>query len=112
MKCNLNYEWLTIGEVQHRVQACLDKETSKDPNAWLEVVNWFQESMRPAGTKMSREDLDMLKTTRPIIVRSSFGHTVLVEHARAQTRKNHRPVRQTRWAARSGGTLRANPQVS
>jgi len=78
LKCNLNYEWLTIGEVQQRVQACLDKETSKDPNAWLEVVNWFQESMRPAGTKMSREDLDMLKTTRPIIVRSSFGHTVLV----------------------------------
>src|SRR5450631_3545835 len=42
LKCNLNYEWLTIGEVQQRVQACLDKETSKDPNAWLEVVNWFQ----------------------------------------------------------------------
>jgi predicted amidohydrolase YtcJ len=33
--------------------------------------------MRPAGVKTSRATLDVLKTTRPIIVRSSFGHTVL-----------------------------------
>ncbi len=77
LKCNLNYESLTVGELQQRVQTCLDQATSKDPNAWLEVVNWFQESMRPAGVKTSRATLDGLKTTRPIIVRSSFGHTVL-----------------------------------
>src|SRR5206468_11470298 len=44
---------------------------------WLEVVSWFQESMRPAGVKTMRATLDVLKTSRPIIVRSSFGHTVL-----------------------------------
>jgi predicted amidohydrolase YtcJ len=77
LKCNLNYESLTVGELQQRIQTCLDQATSKDPNAWLEVVNWFQESMRPAGVKTSRATLDALKTTRPIIVRSSFGHTVL-----------------------------------
>jgi hypothetical protein len=77
LKCNLNYESLTVGELQQRVQSCLDQATSKDPNAWLEVVNWFQESMRPAGVKTSRATLDGLKTARPIIVRSSFGHTVL-----------------------------------
>ncbi len=77
LKCSLNYESLTIAELQQRVQACLDHDTSKDPNAWLEVVSWFQESMRPAGVKTSRATLDVLKTTRPIIVRSSFGHTVL-----------------------------------
>ena len=77
LKCNLNYESLTVGELQQRVQTCLNQATSKDPNAWLEVVNWFQESMRPAGVKTSRATLDGLKTTRPIIVRSSFGHTVL-----------------------------------
>jgi predicted amidohydrolase YtcJ len=77
LKCNLNYESLTVGELQQRVQACLDQSSSKDPNAWLEVVNWFQESMRPAGVKTNRATLDVLKTTRPIIVRSSFGHTVL-----------------------------------
>lgn len=77
LKCNLNYESLTVGELQQKVQACLDQSNSKDPNAWLEVVNWFQESMRPPGVKTSRATLDALKTTRPIIVRSSFGHTVL-----------------------------------
>jgi predicted amidohydrolase YtcJ len=77
LKCSLNYESLTIAELQQRVQACLDHDASKDPDAWLEVVSWFQESMRPAGVKTSRATLDALKTTRPIIVRSSFGHTVL-----------------------------------
>jgi predicted amidohydrolase YtcJ len=77
LKCNLNYESLTIPEFQTRVQACLDQSKSNDPNNWLEVVNWFQESMRPAGVKTSRATLDVLKTKRPIIVRSSFGHTVL-----------------------------------
>jgi len=77
LKCSLNYESITIAELQQRVQACLDHDASKDPDAWLEVVSWFQESMRPAGVKTSRATLDVLKTTRPIIVRSSFGHTVL-----------------------------------
>src|ERR1035438_576223 len=77
LKCSVNYESLTVAELQQRVQACLDRATSKDPDSWLEVVSWFQESMRPAGVKTSRATLDVLKTTRPIIVRSSFGHTVL-----------------------------------
>jgi len=77
LKCSLNYESLTIAELQQRIQGCLDKSPSKDAGAWLEVVSWFQESMRPAGVKTSRATLDALKTTRPIIVRSSFGHTVL-----------------------------------
>jgi predicted amidohydrolase YtcJ len=76
-KCNLNYEPLTIAQLQTRVQACLDATKNKEPDGWLEVVSWFQESMRPAGTKASRATLDVLKTSRPIIVRSSFGHTVL-----------------------------------
>jgi predicted amidohydrolase YtcJ len=77
LKCSLNYESLTIAELQQRVQACLDHDASKDPDAWLEVVSWFQESMRPAGVRTNRATLDGLKTTRPIILRSSFGHTVL-----------------------------------
>ena len=77
MKCSLNYEPLTVAEMQQRIQACLDHETSKEPDAWLEVVSWFQESMRPAGVKTSRATLDALKTTRPVLVISSFGHTAL-----------------------------------
>ena len=77
LKCNLNYESLTVPGLQQRVQSCLDHANTQDPDAWLEVVNWFQESMRPAGVKTSRATLDVLKTNRPIILRSSFGHTVL-----------------------------------
>jgi len=76
-KCSLNYESLTVAELQKGVQACLDKTRSQEPDGWLEVVYWFQEIMRPAGVKTSRTTLDVLKTSRPIIVRSSQGHTVL-----------------------------------
>src|SRR6185369_10589485 len=76
-KCSLNYESLTVEELQKRVQACLDKTRNQEPDGWLEVVSWFQESMRPSGVKTSKATLNVLKTSRPIIVRSSFGHTVL-----------------------------------
>ncbi|HVO59296.1 MAG TPA: amidohydrolase [Terriglobales bacterium] len=76
-KCSLNYEPLTVPQLQERVQACLEKTKNQEPDGWLEVVSWFQESMRPAGVKTSRAILDAQKTSRPIIVRSSFGHTVL-----------------------------------
>ena len=77
LKCSLDYESLTIAEMQQRIQTCLDHSASEDANAWLEVVSWFQESMRPAGVKTNRATLDALKTTRPILVTSSFGHTAL-----------------------------------
>jgi predicted amidohydrolase YtcJ len=77
LKCSLNYESLTVPEMQQRIQACLDQSPTADSNEWLEVVSWFQESMRPAGVKTSRATLDALKTTRPILVVSSFGHTAL-----------------------------------
>ena len=77
LKCNLNYESLTVAEMQARIQACLDKTTAQEPDAWLEVVNWFQETMRPAGVRTSKATLDGLKTRRPIIVLSSQGHTGL-----------------------------------
>ena len=77
LKCDLNYEALTLADFQRRIQLCIDQSRVKEPDAWLEVVNWFQESMRPAGVKTSRATLDVLTTSRPIIVQSSFGHTVL-----------------------------------
>jgi len=77
LKCGLDYAPLTIAEMQQRIQACLDATSSKEPDGWLDVVSWFQESMRPAGVKTSRATLDALKTSRPIVVHSSFGHTVL-----------------------------------
>ena len=73
LKCNLNYESLTVGELQQRVRTCLDQATSRVPNAWLEVVNWFQESMRPAGVKTSRATLDTENHAadyRPLFIRT------------------------------------------
>jgi hypothetical protein len=78
LKCNLNYEQLGVAAMQARIQACLDKTRPLEPDTWLEVVNWFQEGMVPAGVHTNRSTLDALKTKRPIFVESSFGHTALV----------------------------------
>jgi predicted amidohydrolase YtcJ len=78
LKCTLNYEQLTVEQMQARIQACLDSERAREPDAWFEVVNWFQEGMLPAGTVTGRATLDVLKTKRPIFVMSSFGHTALI----------------------------------
>jgi len=77
LKCGLDYASLTVDEFQQRIRKCLAESAAQEPDGWLEVVNWFQESMRPAGVTTSRATLDALDTKRPIIVRSSFGHTVL-----------------------------------
>ena len=75
--CSLNYAALTIAQFQAKIQTCLDATRDKGPDDWLEVESWFQQNMLPAGTEVSREDLDMLQTQRPILVRSSFGHSTL-----------------------------------
>ena len=73
--CNLNYESLTLKAMTAKIQACLDKDKSAGPNDWLEVINWFEQDMEPKGTVLTFADLDGLKTSRPVLVRSSFGHT-------------------------------------
>ena len=78
LKCNLNYERLTVAQMQARIQACLDQTQSAEPDKWLEVVNWFREAMLPNGVATTHATLDVLKTRRPIFVMSSFGHTGLV----------------------------------
>ena len=78
LKCNLNYEQLTVAKMQVKIQACLDQTKEREPDGWLEVVNWFQEGMLPAGTVTNRGELDALRTKRPIFIESSFGHTALV----------------------------------
>jgi predicted amidohydrolase YtcJ len=78
LKCNLQYLQLTIAQMQAGIQKCLDQTAAREPDAWLEVVDWFQEGMIPAGIQATRAALDALKTQRPILVTSSFGHTSLV----------------------------------
>jgi predicted amidohydrolase YtcJ len=78
LKCNLNYEQLSVGAMQAKLQHCLNQTRSREPDQWLEVVNWFQEGMVPAGTVLTKAVLDALETRRPIFVLSSYGHTALV----------------------------------
>jgi len=87
LKCNLNYEPLTIAQFQARIQACLDSTKKMEPDAWLEVVNWFQQNMQPSGTEVTHETLDALKTMRPILVESSFGHSTLTNSRALQLGK-------------------------
>lgn len=80
LNCSLDYASLTVPQFQARIQACLDrdkqKDNKRDPERWLVVVNWFQQGMQPDGVATTAATLDALKTVRPVIVRSSFGHSV------------------------------------
>ena len=78
LNCSLNYESLTVTQFQSRIQACLDNDKKSGPDRWLIVVNWFQQGMQPDGVETTAATLDALKTGRPIIVRSSFGHSALL----------------------------------
>lgn len=81
--CDLRYERLRVRQVLERIQRCLDESRGSEPDGWLQVRNWFQEAMLGGGV-MNRGMLDALRTRRPILVLSSFGHTALV-NSRALT---------------------------
>jgi predicted amidohydrolase YtcJ len=78
LNCSLDYHPLTVPQFQARIQACLDRDRNQDPKRWLVVVNWFQQGMQPEGVVTTAAMLDALDTARPILVRSSFGHSVLL----------------------------------
>jgi predicted amidohydrolase YtcJ len=87
LKCNLNYELLTVTEFQRRIQACADKRQGDTPDAWLEVVNWFRYGMTPKDVAITRVTLDALRTQRPIVVHDSFGHSSLANSKALQLAK-------------------------
>ena len=78
LNCSLDYVPLTVPQFQARIQVCIDKDGARAPDKWLVVVNWFQQGMQPDGVATTAATLDALKTHRPIIVRSSFGHSALL----------------------------------
>jgi predicted amidohydrolase YtcJ len=75
--CNLNYAPLTRTQMQSAIQACLDQSSDKEPDTWLEVVNWVRQATQAIDADPDKTTLDALTTTRPILVRSSDFHTVL-----------------------------------
>lgn len=77
LQCDLAYEPLTVPQFKAKIQACLDASADREPDGWLEVAGWYRQAMLPEGTVITKADLDSLSTTRPILVQSSDGHTVL-----------------------------------
>jgi cyanophycinase len=76
--CDLDYQRLTVPQFQAIIQRCIDQAGKTGADDWLVVVNWFEQNMLPAGIVLTHEALDGVKTTRPILVRSSYGHSSLV----------------------------------
>jgi predicted amidohydrolase YtcJ len=85
LNCSLDYQNLTVPQFQSRIQACIDKDKKSGADRWLVVVNWFQQGMLPDGVETTATTLDALQTDRPIIVRSSFGHSALLNTKGIQT---------------------------
>lgn len=76
--CDLKYQTMTRKVFQERIQACLDAEPDKGPDVWLEVGSWDRMGMDGLDGDPDKSTLDALRTQRPIQVRSSDFHTVLV----------------------------------
>lgn len=76
--CDLKYQTMTRAQFQASIQACLDAEKDKGPDVWLEVGSWDRMGMTGLDGDPDKSTLDALETKRPIQVRSTDFHTVLV----------------------------------
>ncbi|NUU36938.1 amidohydrolase [Pseudomonas sp. C2B4] len=76
--CDLKYQTMTRKVFQETIQACLDADKDKGPDVWLEVGSWDRMGMNGLDGDPDKATLDALNTKRPIQVRSSDFHTVLV----------------------------------
>ena len=75
--CDMGYAGGTVAEVLAKLQACLDRPDQavhKGSNVRLYASQFFGEAITPAGTALTRDDLDRLDTTRPVLVRNADGH--------------------------------------
>ena len=64
-------------QILARLQACLDRDDQKafqGTNARFAASYFFGDAILPAGAPLTRDDLDRLATTRPILVRNADGH--------------------------------------
>src|SRR5437899_1651856 len=75
--CEMGYAGGTIAQVLAKLQACLDRPDQapfKKTNVRLTATHLFGEAIVPAGTALTRTDLDRLDTTRPVMVENADGH--------------------------------------
>jgi len=89
VQCTLDYEGGTIDYVLSKIKKCLttgeEAQWLEDENMLLNVQYFMGDALRPAGTVLTRQDLDRLSaavgsdefgtgTKRPIVVRNMDGH--------------------------------------
>jgi predicted amidohydrolase YtcJ len=75
--CSMGYEGGTIAAALAKLQACLDSPAQaryRGTNVQFYARDFFAEDLQPAGTRLTRWDLDRLSTTRPVQVRNADGH--------------------------------------
>ncbi len=72
---DLAYRKLTIAQFVAAIRGFVAASRRREPDQWLQVVNWDPTVMPKQPT---RRDLDRLDTRRPIVVFDSNGHTALV----------------------------------
>ncbi|KAJ4013962.1 hypothetical protein NW752_005674 [Fusarium irregulare] len=77
LKCDLSYQTLSLAETLEHIQGCLDDETDKTDDDWLEVVNMDYAGLVSKSGTVGKKQLDKLSTKRPVFIRSSDYHTVL-----------------------------------
>ena len=73
LKCNLDYEPLTVSQIQQRDPGCLDETRAAEPDGWLEVVSWFQAGMMPAGAPVYAGHARCAQDSAADRSRDSFG---------------------------------------
>jgi predicted amidohydrolase YtcJ len=75
--CEMGYAGGTVPQVLARLQACLDRPDQaalKKTNVQMFANHLFGEAIEPPGTALTRDDLDRLDTTRPVMVENADGH--------------------------------------
>lgn len=75
--CDLAYAPLSQAQLAGKLQSCLDATADKEPDAWLEAVNWDRQTTASIDGDPTKALLDGLNTQRPIAVTSSDFHSVL-----------------------------------
>jgi predicted amidohydrolase YtcJ len=75
--CEMGYAGGTVPQILAKLQACLDQPAQaalKNTNIRFDASHLFGEAIEPAGTALTRADLDRLVTTRPIVIEHADGH--------------------------------------
>ncbi|KAI9151397.1 amidohydrolase [Paramyrothecium foliicola] len=75
LKCNLNYQPLTLQQILDHVQGCLDAEPEKTKDDWLDVLAMDYYTLTDLTGGVSKKELDTLKTERPIVIHSADRHS-------------------------------------